>query len=132
VLTPRQEKYAFGCSELLFNPFVKWFTKGPINAQLRNFVWSAAPVHYKISMLAYMFSYYGIASTFVLTLLNYFILGWQAPIDAFYIESFGVWLSVVFVFLICGNLAYSLLQYRLGHQGLVPALAENFSWFPFL
>jgi hypothetical protein len=83
-------------------------------------------------MLAYMFSYYGIASGFVLSLFNYFILGWQAPIDAFYIESFGVWLSVVFVFLICGNLAYSLLQYRLGHQGLVPALAENFSWFPFL
>lgn len=30
---------------------------GPITKQLRIFVWSAAPIHYKISMLSYMFSY---------------------------------------------------------------------------
>jgi hypothetical protein len=64
---------------LLFNPIIEWWRKGPINAQLRQFVWSSAPIvrpfvhltsrlccltkvcpcaqHYKISMLAYMFSY---------------------------------------------------------------------------
>jgi hypothetical protein len=132
LLTLRQEKYAFGCSELLFNPFLKWFTKGPINAQLHKLVWSSAPVHYKISMMAYMFSYYGIAGGFFLSLFNYFLLGWQVPIDAFYTESFKIMLGILFVFPICGNLAYSILQYRLGHQGFIAALVENVIWIPFL
>jgi hypothetical protein len=41
-----------GCSELIFNPLVDWWRKGPINKQLRIFVWSNAPVHYKLSMMA--------------------------------------------------------------------------------
>ena len=36
---------------------VEWWRKGPITKQLRVFLWSDAPVHYKISMMAYMFSY---------------------------------------------------------------------------
>jgi membrane glycosyltransferase len=53
----RWQKYAYGCSELLFNPFVQWWRKGPINKQIHKFLWSNAPIHYKISMMAYMFSY---------------------------------------------------------------------------
>lgn len=53
----RWQKYAYGCNELIFNPLVEWWKKGPINKQLRVFVWSDAPVHYKISMMSYMFSY---------------------------------------------------------------------------
>lgn len=41
-----------GCSELIFNPLVRWWRLGPINKQLRIFVWSDAPVHYKLSMMA--------------------------------------------------------------------------------
>jgi hypothetical protein len=41
-----------GCNELIFNPFVQWWRLGPINKQLRTFIWSEAPVHYKIGMLA--------------------------------------------------------------------------------
>lgn len=127
----RWEKYAFGCSELIFNPFINWFTKGPITAQLHKFVWSDAPVHYKISMMAYMFSYYGIAASFTLALLNYCLLGWQLPTDGYYLRSFEVWIGISFVFPICGNLAYSILEYRLGHQGLLSALGENIMWIPF-
>jgi membrane glycosyltransferase len=53
----RWEKYSYGVGELMFNPLIKWFRLGPINKQLRTFIWSNAPVHYKISMMAYMFSY---------------------------------------------------------------------------
>ena len=41
-----------GCNELIFNPLIEWWRKGPISKQLRIFVWSGAPVHYKISMMA--------------------------------------------------------------------------------
>ena len=83
-------------------------------------------------MLAYMFSYYGISGGFFFSLFNYFIIGWAAPIDAFYMQSFGVWLSILFVFPVCGNLAYSILQYRLGRQGFIAAVVENVTWIPFL
>lgn len=43
-------------SRLLFNPFVKWIYKGPINHQIHKFMWSPAPIHYKISMLACAFT----------------------------------------------------------------------------
>jgi hypothetical protein len=53
----RWQKYSYGCNELIFNPLVSWFKIGPITKQLRVFLWSGAPVHYKISMMGYMFSY---------------------------------------------------------------------------
>lgn len=127
----RWEKYAYGCSELIFNPVHQWFTKGPITAQLHKFVWSGAPVHYKISMMAYMFSYYGIAASFTLALLNYLLLGWQLPTDGYYLRSFEIWIGISFVFPICGNIAYSILEYRLGHNSLISSFLENVMWIPF-
>jgi len=41
-----------GCNELIFNPLIEWWRKGPIAKQLRIFVWSNAPVHYKVAMMA--------------------------------------------------------------------------------
>jgi len=43
---------AIDTRRLLFNPFVKWIYKGPINHQIHKFIWSPAPLHYKFSMLA--------------------------------------------------------------------------------
>lgn len=54
----RWMKYTFGVNELLFNPFIHWFRRGPISHQIHNFIWAkSVPFHYKISNLAYMFSY---------------------------------------------------------------------------
>ena len=44
--------FALGCNELIFNPLIEWWRKGPIAKQLRIFVWSSAPVHYKFAMMA--------------------------------------------------------------------------------
>lgn len=82
--------------------------------------------------MAYMFSYYGIAASFTLSLLNYLILGWQLPIDSVYLPSFEIWISIVFVFPVAGNIAHTLLEYRLGHKGLIAAFFENIKWIPFL
>ncbi|KAF9219278.1 hypothetical protein BS17DRAFT_789594 [Gyrodon lividus] len=127
----RWQKYAYGCSELLFNPLSQWWRKGPINHQINRFMWSSAPTHYKISMLAYMFSYYGISVSVTLSFLNYFLLGFQFPVDGFYMHSFEIWLATTIVFFGLGNLAYSLLQYRLGEKNILWALVENVMWVPF-
>ncbi|KAH8105321.1 glycosyl transferase family group 2-domain-containing protein [Cristinia sonorae] len=127
----RWQKYAFGCNELIFNPLIHWWRLGPINKQLRTFVWSAAPVHYKISMMSYMFSYYGLAAAAVLSILNYLLLGWGFEVDGYYEKSFEIWLACTVVFPGAGNLGFTLLEYRLGHKNFLDALIENLSWVPF-
>ncbi|KAI6139462.1 hypothetical protein EDD17DRAFT_1671634 [Pisolithus thermaeus] len=48
----RRPKYSYGCSELTFNPLISWWRLGPVNKQLRTFVWSDASVHYKFTMMS--------------------------------------------------------------------------------
>ncbi|KAJ7113089.1 glycosyl transferase family group 2-domain-containing protein [Mycena epipterygia] len=127
----RWQKYSYGCNELIFNPLIHWWRMGPITKQLRTFVWSSAPVHYKISMSSYMFSYYGIAASAVLSILNYLLLGFAVDVDGFYMHSFEIWLACMVVFPGAGNIGYTLLEYRLGHRGILPALIENSTWIPF-
>jgi hypothetical protein len=51
-LTRRMQSSLAGCNEIIFNPLIKWWRKGPISQELRGFVWSKAPVHYKIGMMS--------------------------------------------------------------------------------
>ncbi|KAI0074901.1 hypothetical protein K474DRAFT_1647395 [Panus rudis PR-1116 ss-1] len=127
----RWQKYAYGCNELIFNPLIHWWRTGPITKQLRTFVWSAAPVHYKIGMMSYMFSYYGLAGAYILSVINYLLLGWALEVDDFYLRSFEVWLACIVVFPAAGNVGFTLLQYRLGQRSLLDALVENLTWVPF-
>ncbi|KAI0707462.1 glycosyl transferase family group 2-domain-containing protein [Cerioporus squamosus] len=127
----RWQKYSYGCNELIFNPLIDWWRLGPITKQLRVFLWSGAPVHYKISMMAYMFSYYGLAGSAVLSILNYFLLGWNYKVDGFYLHSFEIWLACTVVFPGAGNFGFTLLEYRLGQRNLLDSLVENLTWVPF-
>lgn len=45
----RWQKYAWGCSELVFNPFSKWLTRGPLTKLCTKFLFSrATPFHSKV------------------------------------------------------------------------------------
>lgn len=98
-----------------------------------------------------MFSYYGIAAGITIGIINYILLGFQFPVDGFYIHSFEIWLATTVIFYGSGNVGYTLLEYRLGHKQLVsgrppaypfseltsPILQwrgffENLMWIPFL
>ncbi|KAJ6492434.1 glycosyl transferase family group 2-domain-containing protein [Mycena vitilis] len=127
----RWQKYAYGCDEIIFNPFIRWWRCGPISKQLRGFVWSVAPVHYKIGMMSYMFSYYGIAAATVGSIMNYLLLGLAPELDRFYLHSFEILLACTVVFPGLGNLGFTLLEYRLGHRNFFGALIENLRWVPF-
>lgn len=121
-----------GCNELIFNPLIEWWRVGPINKQLRVFIWSDAPVHYKISMMSYMFSYYGIAAAATLAILNYCLLGWALDVDGYYMHSFEIWLACTVVFPGMGNVGYTILEYRLGRRSILSSFIENMTWVPFL
>jgi len=127
----RWQKYSYGCSELLFNPFSKWLTRGPINPAIHRFIWCSAPIHYKLAILAYMFSYYGIAASLTISVLNYVLLGLQFPVDNFYMHSFEIWLATTVIFFGSGTIAYTLLEYRLGHKELLWSFLENVKWILF-
>ncbi|KAJ9112324.1 hypothetical protein QFC19_000744, partial [Naganishia cerealis] len=46
----RWQKYAWGCSELIFNPLRYWFTRGPFSPLFRQYLWSNIPLAGKISL----------------------------------------------------------------------------------
>ncbi|KAG6876941.1 hypothetical protein C0993_011855 [Termitomyces sp. T159_Od127] len=120
----RWQKYAYGeWGAASLSSGDEWWKKGPISSQLRGFVWSKAPVHYKID---------GIAAATVGSIINYLLLGLASEIDRFYLHSFEILLACVVIFPGLGNLGFTLLEYRIGYRSLAGALFENLRWVPFL
>jgi cellulose synthase/poly-beta-1,6-N-acetylglucosamine synthase-like glycosyltransferase len=72
----RWQKYAYGCNELVFHPIRFWIIRGPFTPLFKSFLWSAMPLASKINIVAYVGTYYAIASAWILTVVNYFIIGW--------------------------------------------------------
>jgi hypothetical protein len=79
-----------------------------------------------------MFSYYGIAAGFLLSILNYIVLGLALSVDGYYEHSFEIWLACTVVFPGAGNIGYTLLEYRIGQWDLLDSFLENITWIPFL
>jgi len=79
-----------------------------------------------------MFSYYGIAASATLSVVNYFILGMAFEVDAFYMHSFEIFLACIVVFPGAGNVSFSIFEYRLGKRDIFSAAFENFLYVPFL
>ncbi|KAK8210886.1 glycosyl transferase family group 2-domain-containing protein [Phyllosticta capitalensis] len=129
----RWEKYAYGCSELIFHPLYQWPTRGPFTKLFRNFICSNMPLPSKITIMAYIGTYYAIGSAWILTLANYFIIGWfNGYYDHFYVQSFRIYFAIIVVFSALGNIALGVLRYRTGEKALVPAMIECFKWLPLM
>lgn len=87
----------------------------------------------KLTICAYIGTYYAIGSAWILTLANYFLVGWfEGLLDHYYIDSFKVYFSIICVFTGLGNLALAVLRYRLGEGGLFHNLWVNIKWVPLL
>jgi hypothetical protein len=129
----RWEKYAYGCNELLFHPLVQWPRKGPFTPLFRKFIFSSMPLPSKLTIMAYIGTYYALGSSWWLTIMNYFISGWfTAILDHFYLDSFKVFFSIIIVFTALGNLSLGLLRYRIEEKTLFGALWENLKWIPLM
>lgn len=125
----RWEKYAYGCNELLFHPMRKWIYKGPFTALFRRFLLSNIRFTSKITIISYIGTYYAIGAAWIMTLANYFAIGWfNGYLDKYYIDSWKVWFSIVIVFTGLGNIALAIMRYRIGQKSFFSALAENLKW----
>ena len=125
----RWKKYAYGCSEIIFHPLRHWLVRGPFTPLFRRFVTSSIPLPSKLSIVAYIGTYYAIGSAYLLITANYFLVGWYADrLDHYYIDSFKIFFSIVVVFSGLGNIALAILRYRTGERGLLASLGENVRW----
>ncbi|KAI4124414.1 MAG: hypothetical protein LQ338_004805 [Usnochroma carphineum] len=125
----RWEKYAYGCNELIFHPIRYWFTRGPFTPLFRKFIGSNMPLPSKVTIMAYVGTYYAIGSAWILTMLNYFLIGWfNGRLDHYYVESFKIYFAIVIIFSGLGNVALAVLRYRLDEQGILRGLITNFKW----
>ncbi|KAF2769078.1 hypothetical protein EJ03DRAFT_343541 [Teratosphaeria nubilosa] len=129
----RWEKYAYGCSELIFHPLKSWLFKGPFTPLFRSFIFSRMPLPSKLTILAYIGTYYAIGSAWILTLANYFLVGWfNGHLDKYYLDSFKVYFAIIIIFTGCGNISLAVLRYRTGEKGFFASILENFSWIPLM
>ncbi|KAF3283186.1 hypothetical protein TWF970_001165 [Orbilia oligospora] len=130
----RWKKYAYGSTEIIFNPFIYWFTRGPIAKGFREYMGTGyISMASKFHVTAYLFSYHAMASSLPLTILNYILVGWlKGDFDQFFIQSWQTFMATVFVFNIVGNVALAVLRYRLSEKPFFYSLFENLKWAPFL
>ncbi|KAK4670264.1 uncharacterized protein QC763_210170 [Podospora pseudopauciseta] len=127
----RWEKYAFGCNELLFHPLRFWIVRGPFTSLFREFIFSSIPLPKKMTIMAYVGTYYAISAAWCITLANYFITGWFYGLyDKYYLDSFAIYVSIVVVFNGLGNVGLAVLRYRLSEKGLLSAFWECIKWIP--
>ncbi|KAK0634116.1 glycosyl transferase family group 2-domain-containing protein [Immersiella caudata] len=125
----RWEKYAYGCNELLFHPIRMWLWRGPFTPLFRRFLFSNIRFTSKITVISYIGTYYAIGAAWVMTSVNYFLIGWfNGYLDKYYIDSWQVWFSIILVFNGLGNIALATMRYRLGERSLMYAIYENFKW----
>ncbi|CAN9431580.1 unnamed protein product [Alternaria alternata] len=129
----RWEKYAYGCNELIFNPLVYWLTKGPFTKLFRTFIFSNMPLASKITIMAYIGTYYALGCSWALTMLNYFLIGFfNGWLDHYYINSFRVYFAIVIVFSVLGNIALAVLRHRIEEENIFRGLWTNMKWIPLL
>ncbi len=125
----RWEKYAYGCNELIFHPMRYWFTRGPFTPLFRKFMGSCMPLASKITIMAYIGTYYAIGSAWILTMANYFLVGWfNGHLDHYYVDSFKIYFAIIIVFNCLGNVALAILRYRAEDAPLIGSLLTNFKW----
>lgn len=125
----RWQKYAYGCNELMFHPIRKWIYKGPFTPLFRKFLGSNIPFASKVNIISYIGTYYAIGAAWIMTLANFFVIGWfKGYIDKYYVNSWEIWITLVIVFNGLGNIALATLRYRLGERSFIGALVENFKW----
>ena len=94
-------------------------------------MWVSLPFYFFFSLIIPCGSADGIAASITIGVINYALLGFQFPVDNFYMHSFEIWLATAVVFFGSGTIGFTLLEYRLGYREFLWGLLENVKWIPF-
>lgn len=135
-------RYAYGCSEIVFNPLRYWLTRGPLSELFRTFIASDVNTSYKIATLSYLSTYYALAISYPVTIVIFIFQGLFLPyLDPIFLPSFDVLVTVTLIFTLAGGLGLITARARSGHAsfgraalqavGHAPAMAVFFSGLAF-
>lgn len=129
----RWQKYAWGVSEMVFQPINQWHRKGPFTPLIIHFLKGGAPIHYKWSSMSYCFSYYAISLAFPLTILLTILQGWLGrQVDAPFTTSFQILIVCLVVFSALGSISLCIARFR-AHQGNFYKFTLDYTiYLPFL
>ncbi|ORY80971.1 glycosyl transferase family group 2-domain-containing protein [Protomyces lactucae-debilis] len=132
----RWTKYAWGCSELMFNPFKFWFSKGPFGPIVKAFLKSKrVPVAAKCSSLFYMWTYWIIASSWIYCVVNFVAFGWFTNgVNRAFVAQFDVLVAVCIIFGLHDAIVIPFAMWRLKEAGIISgirATLRNF-WLPII
>ncbi|KAM0814419.1 hypothetical protein AB5N19_00209 [Seiridium cardinale] len=82
-------------------------------------------VTFEVTITAYIFTYYAIASGMVLAAVNYIVIGLSADdVDHLYQPSWGIWCSLVVVFNLFGSMAFSMARHQLKEETFWRAILQ--------
>ena len=126
----------------MFHPFRAWLWRGPFTSLFITFLRSNIKGSSKFTIMAYIGTYCttdlfvlliqdAMAAAWISFFANYFITGWFIQsVDQYYLNSFSIMLSVIFVFGIGGPFFNAILRYRCKMGSFLHLLVENYLWTP--
>ncbi|GAA5906947.1 hypothetical protein JCM6882_000009 [Rhodosporidiobolus microsporus] len=121
----RWQKYAFGASEIMFNPIKSWLTKGPISMLFLRYLFGPTPLPTKLANCSYMSSYWAMAVGPPMILAFYFLQGNYAEVlSSAFVPAFQIIIAALFVYNACGTLAIIISRYRSQSATLFTASKE--------
>lgn len=128
----RWEKYAYGTSEMIFNPLYQWIYKGPFSKLILQYVFTTRiPGSSKLSLFAYLGTYFAMGLTLPLTIANYILVGlYNAKLPISYLPSWNVMLAVLVVFNVANPICYAWYRQRVRDTTFLKALWEHVKWMP--
>ncbi|GAA6048892.1 hypothetical protein JCM3770_007107 [Rhodotorula araucariae] len=127
----RWQKYAFGCSEMVFTPFRYWFTKGPISKLFRSFLAGPSPLPCKVGTISYIASYWAISVAPPLVIAFWFVQGEFAwDVSGAFRPAWETLLSIIVVFAGGSTIATVSSRYRSQSATLKTALWQGVSNIP--
>ena len=94
------KKYTYGACEIMFNPIGTWMCcKGfCFSKTLIDYLRSKVDMSSKLNLIGYLFSYFSMASGFVIIYINYFMHGWFGEYMEGLVQPIDVITQIVLLF----------------------------------
>lgn len=111
----KMKKFTFGACEMCFNPFKYWFTKGPLNKLLLNYLKAKYISWYqKINLCIYMSTYFAMAASFYYVIFEGISsIFFPDFYTKYMVRSFDIMLTCVVIFGCVCVFGEIILQWRL-------------------
>jgi cellulose synthase/poly-beta-1,6-N-acetylglucosamine synthase-like glycosyltransferase len=111
-------KFGCGASEMIFHPIRDWFRKGILTPQIKQYLTSDTPLSAKTSMMKYLFSYFGIASVFVMLPMQLLLIATGYEWNTVIVSSLILSCQNTAIFAVIGPLSSLIVRWKLNQNSI--------------